>query len=255
MIAHALDEVAILREGGRKLAKILRVLSEKVVPGTSTQTLEDEARRLIEEGADTAAFLGYKPDGAKRPYPAALCVSINDVVVHGIPNENPQTIQEGDIVTLDMGLAHKGLITDAAISVIAGKASPEDARLIKAVQEALGAGVQAAQVGNTIGDIGAAIEAVAETYELDFPRDLGGHGVGKRVHEEPHVPNFGEAKTGETLVDGLVLAIEPMMTRGGGKVKLDRDGYSFRTRDGSRAAHIEHTVLITKNGPEILTKE
>ena len=253
MIVQNENERVTLREAGKKHAAILRNLAVMTVPGISTLELEEEARRLIEEAGGTPAFLNYKPHGARRPYPAALCVSINDAIVHGIPNETSVTIQEGDVVTLDCGITYQGFITDAAISVIAGAGSTEDKKLIAATQEALAAGIAQARAGNHIGDIGAAVEAVGEKYGYGSPRELGGHSVGRHVHEEPFVPNFGPAGTGEELVLGLVLAIEPMFMLGGSKVYLDKDGYTYRTKDGAKSAHVEHTVIVGKNGAEILT--
>ena len=253
MIVQNENERVTLREAGKKHAAILRNLAVMTVPGISTLELEEEARRLIEEAGGTPAFLNYKPHGARRPYPAALCVSINDAIVHGIPNETSVTIQEGDVVTLDCGITYQGFITDAAISVIAGAGSTEDKKLIAATQEALAAGIAQARAGNHIGDIGAAVEAVGEKYGYGSPRELGGHSVGRAVHEEPFVPNFGPAGTGEELVLGLVLAIEPMFMLGGSKVYLDKDGYTYRTKDGAKSAHVEHTVIVGKNGAEILT--
>ena len=165
-------------------------------------------------------------------------------------------IQEGDVVCIDFGIKHKGLYTDHAATVIAGKAqSPEDEELVKGTYEALKAGIAQARVGNTTGDIGYAVQKVAEKYGFGYPKNLSGHGVGKKVHEEPHVPNFGERGMGTKLVEGLVIAIEPMMTLGSGDLYVDKDGYSYRTKDGSRTAHAEHTILVTRKGPEILTKE
>ncbi|MBI4068136.1 type I methionyl aminopeptidase [Candidatus Kaiserbacteria bacterium] len=248
------NERATLREAGKKHAVILQQLAVMVVPGISTAELEDEARRLITEAGAESAFLGYQPQGAKRPYPAALCVSVNDAIVHGIPNENSLTIQEGDIVTLDCGILYQKLITDAAVCVIAGHGSYEDKTLIRAAKEALDAGIAQARTGNHIGDIGAAIEAIGKKYDLGSPRELGGHSVGRHVHEEPFVPNFGPAGSGEELVDGMVLAIEPMFMLGGSKIYLDPDGYTYRTRDGSKSAHVEHTVIVGKDRAEVLTQ-
>jgi len=225
-----------------------------VAPGISTQELEDEARRLVAEGGDRAAFLNYQPEGARRPYPAALCVSVNDAIVHGIPNEDAHILQEGDLVTLDIGLEHGGLITDAAISINVGGVHAENSTLIRVAQEALDAGIGAARAGNTVGDIGHAIEKVGVKYKLNFPAELCGHSVGLSVHEEPLILNYGEPGTGEQLVDGMVIAIEPMFMMGKSAIKLDSDGYTYRTKDGSRAVHVEHTVLVTPQGAEILTK-
>lgn len=253
MIARAPEEMAALREGGRRLASALQTLKAMVRPGLSTQALEDCAREIVTAKGDTLAFLGYKTGRGTKPYPAALCVSVNDFIVHGVPNENPIVITEGDVVSLDFGIKHEGLYTDSALTVIAGKGSPEDETLARAVHEALFAGIAKARVGNTLGDIGHAVESVAEQYGFGYPTVLCGHGVGKRLHEEPNVLNWGEPGEGERIVEGLVIAIEPMFMHGSGDVVLDKDGHSYRTKDGSRAAHAEHTILVTSSGPEILT--
>ena len=255
MIAKTQEEKQVLREGGRRHAKMLRELLLMVAPGVSTMALEEKAREILAANGDTSPFLNYKPSGARRAYPAAICVSINDCVVHGIPNESPSIIQEGDVVTVDVGVNHGGFITDGAGTSIAGKGDPKDIELIRATEEALDAAIAVAVVGNTTGDIGHVIEEIAKKYEYGYPIELGGHGVGRHVHEEPSYGNYGEPGTGTVLKEGQVLAVEPMFMRGTGKVKLDTDGYSYRTRDGERAAHSEHTILITKDGPEILTKE
>lgn len=255
MIAKREEERAILREGGKRHAAILEKLCRMTTPGITTQHLEDEARRLIDEGGDSAAFLGYRPHGARRAYPAALCISVNDAIVHGIPNERLYVIEEGDVVKLDLGLTHRGLITDAAITVVVGKGTPQDHALAAAAVEALHAGIEQARVGSTLGDIGAAIESVGRKYRFGSPYELGGHSVGRSVHEEPLVPNFGRPGRGKKLEEGLVLAIEPMFTLGSSEIVLDSDGYTYRTADGSHASHAEHTILITQDGPEILTTQ
>ena len=256
MIATTKEEIEILREGGRRLARHVRILSEMVAPGVSSAFLETRAREMVVKDGDELAFFGYKGKRDKEGFPSGLCVSVNDVIVHSPAGQNGKIIEEGDVVCLDFGIKHKGLYTDHAVTVIAGKAkSPEDEKLVRGTQEALAVGIAAAKVGNTTGDIGYAVEKIAEKYNFGYPRNLSGHGVGKQIHEEPHVPNFGEPGKGEKLVEGLVIAIEPMMTLGSGELYVDADGHSYRTKDGSRTAHFEHTVLITKNGPEILTKE
>lgn len=247
------QEIEILKEGGRRHKAILEELAALVKPGVSTKTLNDRALELIREGGDTAAFLNYRPEGARRKYPAALCVSINEDIVHGIPNERPLTIEEGDVVALDLGLMHEGLITDSAITIGAGELASEDKRLIEGTKEALFAGIRAARAGNRIGDIGAAIEKVATRLNLNLAEGLAGHGVGYEVHEDPYVPNTGEAGTGELLVPGMVIAIEPMLVLGSGKITLQKDGYTFSTRDGKKSAHFEHTIAITESEPLILT--
>ncbi len=247
------EEIAIMRDGGKRHAQILTELSLLVKPGVSTLILEEEAMRLIKSLGDEPAFLGYQPQGAKRPYPAALCVSINDEIVHGIPNEAERIIKEGDIVSLDLGLKHKGLITDSAITVPAGAVDDEARILIETTRLALEKGLEAAQPGNTIGDIGAAISEVVKKTRFSLARDLAGHGVGYSVHEEPFVANFGQRGKGEVLVPGIVIAIEPMVNVGKGNIRLASDGYTIKTADGSRSAHFEHTVAITEKGNIILT--
>ncbi|MDO8471069.1 MAG: type I methionyl aminopeptidase [bacterium] len=247
------EEIEILREGGRRLAEILSILASKVVPGVSALELEEEARRLIKEGGDKPSFLGYRPQGAKRPFPAALCVSINDEIVHGIPNEAEKIVKEGDIVSLDFGLLHRGLITDAAITVPVGKVDEESKKLIEITRTALESGIETALPGSTIGDIGAAITRVVQESGFTLADSLVGQGVGYQVHEDPFVPNFGIAGRGEKLVPGLVIAIEPMVNIGKSGIKILSDGYTIKTRDGSRSAHFEHTVAITEKGNIILT--
>ena len=248
------EEIAILREGGKRHAFILAELARMVKPGIHSQELEDRARELIREGGDEAAFLDYSPKGAKRPYPAALCVSLNNEIVHGIPNETDKILKEGDIVSLDLGLRHKGLITDAAVTVPVGKVSDELQRLIDTTRKALYAGIKKARGGGRMGDISNAIELTAAPYGYGVVEDLAGHGVGYEVHEDPFVPNYGESGKGKVLQPGTVLAIEPMFNLGGKEIELDNDGYTFLTADGKPSAHFEHTIVITKSGAEILTE-
>lgn len=247
-------ELEILREGGRRLASILEELKAIVVEGASSADIDALAHDLITQGGDRPAFLHYRPTGAPRPYPASVCISVNDVVVHGIPTESPITFKEGDVVTLDGGLVHKKLFTDAAITVGVGTISKEVEKLISVANGALEAGIKAAQVGNTVGDIGHAIESFVKPYGYGIVRELAGHGVGYKVHEDPYVPNFGEPGKGEALRAGMVIAIEPMLTLGGDGIILDDDGYTVRTKDGSLSVHVEHTIAVTESGPEILTR-
>lgn len=247
-------EIEVLKEGGKRHSFILKELAKEVKVGVSTLTLDEMAEKLIAEEGDTAAFLDYQPDGARRPYPASLCVSVNDEIVHGIPNEKPKILKEGDIVTLDLGLIHKGLITDSAITVPVGKISAEDKKLLQATKEALEAGINSARGGNHIGDIGFAVEAVAKKYGFVVAEGLAGHGVGYEVHEDPYVPNTGNVGEGELLKPGMVLAIEPMLMPENGKIVLDKDGYTFKTKTGKNSAHFEHTIVITEGAPIVLTK-
>lgn len=248
------EDIKILKEGGKRLAFILNEVSKMVRPGVSINELNDLAYKLAKKDGDIPSTLNYKPKGAKRAYPASICVSINDEVVHGIPNENPKILKEGDIVSLDMCLTHKGLITDSAITVPVGKIDPLSKKLIEATKEALFAGIKAARGNKHIGDIGYAIERVAKASGFVVVEDLCGHGVGYSVHEDPYVPNYGERGRGERLKPGMVIAIEPMLNSGNKDIYLDEDGYTFKTSDGSKSAHFEHTILITNGEPEILTK-
>ena len=248
------EEIEIMKEGGKRHSFILSKVAEKVAPGVSTQELEDLALKLILEGGDRAAFLNYTPRGAKRAYPASLCVSVNNEIVHGIPNEDPLILQEGDIVSLDLGLVHGGLITDSAITVPVGKVSEENRKLMEHCKEALYLGIKQARGGNHVGDIGHAIESYIRPMGYGLSEGLAGHGVGYKVHEDPFVPNEGKPGQGEKLVPGMVIAIEPMVTLGSSKITLDKDGYTYKTKDGSNAAHFEHTVAITEGDPIILTK-
>jgi methionyl aminopeptidase len=248
------EEIEILREGGRRLAEIMEEVSRNVKPGVSSIKLNDLAEKMAIEGGDKPAFLNYRPYGAKRPYPASLCVSVNDEIVHGIPNEREKILKEGDIISLDMGLIHKGLITDMAITVPVGKIDDSARKLIEVCKESLMKGIEAARGGDNIGDISFAIERYIRPFGYGIVRELAGHGVGYKVHEEPYVPNFGKRGAGDKLKPGMVLAIEPMINEGTEKVILDDDGYTYRTKDGARSAHFEHTILITKKEAEILTK-
>ncbi|MCX6702025.1 MAG: type I methionyl aminopeptidase [Candidatus Zambryskibacteria bacterium] len=248
------EEIDILKEGGVRHAYILTEVAKKIVAGISTNELEDFARQLVKEKQDIPAFLNYTPRGARRPYPSALCVSVNNEIVHGIPNENALILQEGDIVSLDLGLTHKGLITDSAITVGVGKLTPKNKKLIEHCREALALGIKVAKGGNHIGDIGFAIESFARPLGYGICSGLAGHGVGYKVHEDPFVPNEGRRGEGELLRPGMVIALEPMLTLGTDKIVLSDDGYTYKTADGSNAAHFEHTIAITDGEPVILTK-
>lgn len=248
------EDIAILREGGKRHAKILEELSLLVKPGVSSFFLEKEARRLIAQGGDQAAFLDYSPSGASRPYPAALCVSLNDEIVHGIPNEKEKILKEGDIVSLDLGLIHRGLITDSAVTVPVGKVSSELNQLLEVTKKGLMAGIKAVKAGRRIGDIGNAISRQAAPFGYGVVEELAGHGVGYKVHEDPYIPNVGQAGKGIILKAGMVLAIEPMFNLGDRKIVADSDGYTYKTADGLPSAHFEHTVVVTKSGAEILTQ-
>ncbi len=248
------EEIESLREGGAILSKILDELSALVAPGVSTELLNDEALELMEKYDVEPVLLGYHPQFAPRPYPAAICTSVNDVVVHGIPNEHPVILKEGDTIGIDVSIAYEGMIVDSARTVAVGTVSPEVQKLINITKEALMVGIKAARVGGRVGDIGHAIETFVRPHGYGIVEDLCGHGVGYAVHEEPNVQSVGTPGTGPELVPGLVLAIEPMLTLGTHEVIFDEeDGYTVRTKDGSQSAHFEHSIVITAEGPEILT--
>lgn len=247
-------DIATLKESGKRLTSVLKRVVDAASPGVSPTELNEMAEKAISDLGDEAAFKGYKPRGAPRPYPAALTVSINDEIVHGIPNEGKRDIRDGDLVSFDIGLKHNGLITDTAYTVGVGEISDEDAKLMQATKEALNAGIDAARAGNTVGDISAAIESSARSGGYAIYRELVGHGVGYEVHEPPHIPNVGKPGTGDELKPGMVIAIEPMIGLGGDKIILLDDGYTYKTADGSRSAHFEHTVVITDNEPLIVTQ-
>lgn len=249
------EDIQILREGGKRHAEIMRALIAMVKPGLETSELDAALNKLIaEKKGDKAAILNYQPYGADRPYPASICVSVNDEIVHGIPTENSVTLKEGDIVSLDFGLTHKNLITDMAVTVPVGKVSKEVEDLLTTTKAALMAGIKAAKGGKRVGDISSAIELVGLSKKYGIVEELAGHGVGYSVHEEPFVPNYGEAGKGELLKPGMVIAIEPMFNLGSRHVIFDaKDGYTYRTKDGKPSAHFEHTIVITKGDAEILT--
>jgi methionyl aminopeptidase len=251
IIIKTKEQIEIIRQGGKILAKVLAKTAKKVKPGISTYELDKYAYDLIKKGGDTSAFLNYKPEGALTAYPASLCVSVNSEVVHGIPSRN-KILREGDIVSLDLGLKHKGFFTDHAVTVPVGKISKRDEGLLKVTKKALEIGIWAARGGNTVGDIGYAIESFVNR-KYGIVRELAGHGVGIKIHEDPYVPNYGKAHTGQKLIPGMIIAIEPMINIGRADIISMPDGYTIKTADGSRSAHFEHTILITEGDAEILT--
>lgn len=246
------NEIARLREGGPILARILREVARAAVAGVTTDQLDDLAYALITDAGCTPAFLNYQPDGADRPYPASLITSVNSEVVHGIPGT--YMLKEGDIIALDLGLNYQGVFLDHAISIGIGAISAKDKELLSVTEASLYEGINAIVPGATVGDIGYAIEQYVKPYKLGIVRDLSGHGVGRAIHEDPFIPNYGKKGKGDKLVPGMVIAIEPMLTRGSEQLVLMNDGYTLKTSDNSRSAHFEHTVLITETGFEILTQ-
>ncbi len=249
------QEIALIREGGKILAQILIDLGQAAKPGMKTIELDKLAERLSAKYGVVAAFKNYKPSfnhTDQAGYPASVCVSVNEEVVHGIPGE--RVLHEGDIVSLDMGILYKGYFTDAAITVGVGKISPQAQKLIDVTKKSLEMGICEAKAGNHLGDIGAAIQKHVEANGFSVVRDLVGHGVGKFIHEEPEIPNFGRRGNGAEIREGMVLAFELMVNMGGYKVETLTDGWTFATQDKKYSAHFEHTVVIGKNGAEVLTK-
>lgn len=237
------------------MAEILAKVAREAKSGVSTLALDRTGESLIFAYQGMPSFKGYRIKEAKVPYPCSLCISINDEVVHALPREN-RILQEGDVVGIDIGMkwpSKNGLYTDMAVTIGIGKISAEAERLLRVTKEALDIGIKAVCPGARIGDIGSAVQKVLERERFGIVRDLAGHGVGHEVHEEPLIPNFGRPGTGIEIKAGMVLAIEPMATLGNAKVKLDEDGWTFRTADGGLAAHFEHTVAVTNTGAEVLT--
>lgn len=249
------ETIEKLRVGGKILAGILDELETVAKVGATTLDIDDHAMMLFEKYELEPMTLGYHAQFAPRPYPAGTCVSVNDVLVHGIPNENPITIEDGDVVSIDVVIGYKGAVLDSARTVGVGNVSDEAKKLMNVTREALACGIKAAQSGNHIADIGRAIEKVVPK-QFGIVEELCGHGVGYAIHEDPIVPNFVTGEEGPELVPNMVIAIEPMLIAGSKEVIFDKeDGYTVYTADGGLGAHMEHTVLITENGPEILTKK
>jgi len=248
-------EIVVLKEAGAILAKILKELTKVAIVGNTTLDIDDRAMELVEEYDVEPILLGYHPDFAPRPYPAAVCVSTNHCVQHGIPSEEV-VFKEGDVVNIDMSIAYKGLVVDSGLTVGVGEISDISRKLIAVTKEALAVGIKVAKPGNRIGDISQAIQTFVEARGFAVVKELCGHGVGYKIHEEPLIPNFGRANSGPLIEVGHVYAIEPIVNVGGPDVYFDDagDGYSVYTKDGSNSAHFEHTVAITEKGAKVLTK-
>lgn len=240
------DEIQIMREAGRMVAELLLYLEEFIKPSVSTLKLDQLAEVFIRDRNAIPTFIGY------QNYPKTLCTSINEQVVHGIPSN--RTLEEGDIIGVDCGVTWKGFVADHAKTFCVGQVSQSKKQLVERTAEALSAGIGAFQTGNRVGDISFAVQSVADMYQYGIVKDFVGHGVGRRMHEEPQVPNFGERHSGPRLKVGMVLAIEPMFNLGAGEVRVLKDGWTVVTKDNQCSAHFEHTIALLENGPEILTK-
>lgn len=254
MIVRTPAEREGIIEAGRRLGVVLDELAKMAAPGVSTLDLEERAYALITEAGDKPAFHGYRPEGAPRKYPAALCASVNDEVVHGIPNEAPRVLKEGDIIALDLGLVHKGFFVDSAHTVAVGKTDKVSYALMDATRQALEEAIKVARPGARVGDISAATGRAFKGTGFSVVKMLGGHGVGRAVHEEPFIANDGHPGTGPEIVAGMVLALEPIANAGKATVIIANDGYTYRTKDGSRSAHFEHTILVEEGETLVVTR-
>jgi len=240
------DEIEKARASNRIVAEVLSRLREKVKPGVKTKDLDKFAEEIAEKRGAKPAFKGY------HGYPHSLCISINEVVVHGMTSE--RTLVEGDIVGLDFGVYYQGFYGDATITLPVGKVTEKAKRLMQVTEQSLYAGIEQAVSGNRLGDISAAVQKLVEGAGYSVVRDFVGHGIGKNLHEEPQIPNFGQKGRGIELKRGMILAIEPMVNEGHYKVQVQPDGWTVVTKDGSLSAHFEHSIAITDNGPDILSK-
>jgi methionyl aminopeptidase len=243
-------EIEIMRRANVIVAEVLQELKARVAPDVTTLELDAIAEELTLKKKAVPAFKGYSVGG--RVYPRCLCASINEEIVHGIPSHRP--LREGDIIGLDYGVIYDGFYGDSAITVGIGKVSEEAQRLMDVTEQSLYRGIQELQEGKRLGDLGSAVQRFAESAGFSVVRAFVGHGIGKKLHEEPPVPNYGEPDRGLRLKEGMVLAIEPMVNAGSYEVEIKEDGWTAVTKDGSLAAHFEHSVAITKNGPYILSQ-
>jgi methionyl aminopeptidase len=244
-------DLSYMREASRHVGEILLEVRERIRPGVTTGELGDLASRAIQERGVQSSFLGYRPQGLPK-YPATICISVNEEIVHGIPG--PRVLQEGDIVGLDFGVSRNGWHGDAAVTLPVGRIDEKAAKLLEVTREALYKGIEQMLPGNRLSDIGHAVQTHAESAGFSVVRQFVGHGIGRRLHEPPQIPNFGEPGKGPRLLPGMVFAIEPMVNVGTADVKMLDDEWTAVTADGSLSAHFEHSILITENGPEILTR-
>lgn len=248
------EEIAILREGGKILAEALEIVAMSAKPGISTFELNKIAEDFIAKFGAKPSFKDYRPEKGMPPYPAALCTSLNDEIVHCVPKKE-RILKDGDILGLDLGVWHKNLCTDAAITIAIGAVPEKAKKLIDTTEKSLYSGIDEAVVGNAIGDIGYAVSEIVKAGGFAVIRDLVGHGVGHAVHEDPQIPNYGQKGKGDKLKEGMVLAIEPMTAAGDWRMRpCEDDRFGYCTFDGGLSAHFEHTIVVTVNGPEILTR-
>lgn len=252
MSVKTIEEIRKIKEGGAKLAAILDKIKKETRPGVMTAALDKMAEELILKAGGAPSFKGYKGSRDAVPFPATMCISINDEVVHGMPGN--KVIDEGDVVGLDIGMKYKGLFTDMAETIIVGKSKDKKGEeLVKITKESLDLAISVIRPGIKTGDLGNIIQSFIESHGFGVVRQLVGHGVGYEVHEDPKIPNWGSAGEGVTLKENMVIAVEPMVTEGDYDLFIGEDGWTWKTKDGSRAAHFEHTLAIRKDGAEVLT--
>ena len=246
------DEIGRMAVAGQFVGELLAELSGVAAVGVNLMDLEHHARRRIKERGAESCYWDYAPSFGRGPFRNVLCLSVNDAVLHGLPHDYP--LRDGDLLSIDMAVAIDGWAADSALSVIVGTPDPADLKLIEATEVALAAGIAAAQPGGRLGDVSAAIGEVAHSYGYGVNPEFGGHGIGRTMHEAPHVSNDGRAGRGLKLEPGLTIAIEPWFCRSTDKITYDDDGWTIRSADGSRTAHSEHTVAVTASGPQVLTR-
>ena len=239
------EEITIMAEGGKILAKTIKELEKKVRPGITTKELDRLAESLLFKSGGTPSFKGHEG------FPTTLCASINEELVHAVPSQ--RKLKEGDVLSLDLGMKYQGYHSDMAITLPVGKISPEAQRLIRVTKKALKRGIKKARPGNTFGDIGNTIQRYVESQGFNVVRDLCGHGIGRELHEEPKILNYGKRHSGPEIKEGMTFCLEPMVTVGDWKLKKSKDGYGFETQDGFLSCHFEHMMVATKNGAKILT--
>lgn len=245
------DEIVVMREAGRLNAEVRQLLLNAIAPGVTGSELDDFAKEEIAKRDATPTFVGYGP-GGRPPYPGAICYSVNSQLVHGVPGD--LALQEGDIVSIDLGVTYRGFVSDAAFTVAVGEVTPEIEQLLERTEAAVHAGIQQARAGKRIGDISHAIGTVGADAGYGIIREYGGHGVGRQMHEPPHIPNFGRPGIGHQLKSGMVLALEPMFALGAEGTEEEADRWTVSMSDGSLCAHFEETVAVTDSAPEILTR-
>jgi methionyl aminopeptidase len=251
IILKSRADIQAMRDAAKINDEVLACVREAIRPGVTTRALDKIAYDIIAKRGGTPAFLGYPP-GSRHPFPATITVAVNEELVHGIPGE--RVLKEGDIISIDCGTIYRGWVADAAYTAPVGKISAETQHLLDVTEQALYKGIEASLPGKRVGDVAFAIQSFVESHGMNVPREYGGHGVGRSMHEEPHIPNWGKPGRGAPLRSGMTFALEPMVMLGGYKTRVLSDHWTVVTADGALCAHFEHTVVVTEDGPEILTK-